>query len=671
MTDNSLVTSVTHSNVDVMAGKQKPYWVEFQLVDEQGESVANIPWVAESTHPVSGPVDNFTYSGQSDANGLIRINMPHGLELKLTLDGNLLATEMERRSLRVGRDAHRDSLVRPKAEEHGYIWHYMVIGELCRTLPSVKLHKKEVWPPFHFPAGKTMKGLTVRSNQLEQRHVIEICPFRAWELVLHHQQDYSLANAINLGGSSCLAYADDNVLDKTSITRFFITQCQDLSKLPQFHKGSSTYNALVYDVPYSHRYNPPVFMDTSQDTENISERSAVGQKKSTEVLSGDGDTQLFYVFNKKEIIISWRGTASLYDVGTDLSFSPVNTMSCNVDKTACSELTPAGKVHLGFFNGYNRVNKKFNEDIPVLNGLADELDLYICGHSLGGALALIHSVALKHSQPLLYTYGMPRTFTKNAIETISEITHYRHVNDNDPVPAVPPEANLDNELYKLWGPLGATLGMAWSAGELLAYQLKPWGDCFWHHGNIVAFITATQFREWKECKISFPEPAGCITLSGQMPMTAKLYLVPSLAEAESSEAGKKQYEYKLSLTKHDLEKYFPEQQNPSRRADLTFNDHFMTSYMPYINNKLLELIDKKGLSKERHFTEHAENIAKFKEQISEERKSIPETELDRNDLFLFLEGVLDNSLISTLSINSGSDALQRFALYGEEDMENV
>lgn len=44
-----------------------------------------MPWTVESAHPVSGTVEGFTYSGQSDADGLIHIAMPHGLELKLNL----------------------------------------------------------------------------------------------------------------------------------------------------------------------------------------------------------------------------------------------------------------------------------------------------------------------------------------------------------------------------------------------------------------------------------------------------------------------------------------------------------------------------------------------------------------------------------------------------------
>ena len=516
MAGNSLVTSVTHTKAKATAGRQKPYWVEIQLVDEQGDPVANMPWVAESSHPVSGPVDNFTYTGQSDSDGLIRIDMPHGLELRLTLDGNQLAREMEKRALRVSRDAENDSVVRPEAEEKEYIWHYAVIGELCQSSPNLELRPGEMLPAYHFPAKTAFKGFKFRTNELEKRHVIEICPFRAWELVLHHQKDYSIANGINLGTAATLAYADDSTLDTVSITRFFINQCQDLSRLPQLYKDGSAWNMLVQDVPYSKRYYPPVFMDTSRDTSpKVDEKDSLGTvqtQDNTATTKADGDTQLYYVYNEDKLIVAWRGTASLFDVGTDLAFRPVKSELCDIDKTQCTPLLPAGKVHAGFWSGYNRVEKKFSKEVSKFEQLAGERELFICGHSLGGALALIHSVKLKNVNPVLHTYGMPRTFTRDAVMQLSEITHYRHVNDNDPIPAVPAEANLDNELYKLWGWFGGTLGFFWSLGELLAYQMVAWGDCFWHHGNTVAFLTATQSREWNECKRALPTPAGCITI---------------------------------------------------------------------------------------------------------------------------------------------------------------
>jgi len=675
MSNNSLVTSVTHSNVNVMAGKQKPYWVEIQLVDEKNVPVANMPWKAESHHPTSGPVKNLAYTGQSDAQGLIRIDMPHGLELTLKLEATPLVKEMEKRILRARRDAETDSEVRSPALDAGYIWHYVVSGEICAGYPDIELRKGESFPPFHFPPGKSFKGLTIRTNELKKRHVVEICPFRAWELVLHHQIEYSMANAINLGASASLAYADGNALDIVSITRFYINQCQDLSRLPQLYKSGFRYNTLVRDVPFSDRYYPPIFMDTSKDTSEMTdneEKSGIAEiSKSESVTKADGDTQLFYVYNTDQVIVAWRGTASLYNVGTDLAFSPVNTEICGIKKTQCKTLLPTGKVHDGFFSGYSRVERLFKKEMENLKYILDGVKLFIAGHSLGGALALIHAVELRNYKPLLYTYGMPRAFTRDAVAQLSDITHYRHVNDNDPVSAVPPEANLDNELYKLWRPLGKTLGMLWSTGQAIASPAISWGDCFWHHGNPIVFLTATQSRQWKECKTDLPVPAGCITLKGLMPVKVKLYLVPALANQDMQLAGHKQRELKESLVQSNIKNLFPEGSNHSRGFDITFNDHFMTSYMPYINNKLLELIDKKGLIEKRSFTEHLYNIDLFKEQMNENRDETPSKELERNKIFLNIEGLLSTSLSSVLSDPEGNTTLVRFASYTEEVIENV
>jgi len=652
-----------------------PYWVEFQLVDEQNEPVANMPWTVESAHPVSGLVEGFTYSGHSDADGLIRVDMPHGLELRLTLDSNQLVTEMEKRALRVSRDAENDSVVRPGAEEKGHIWHYAVVGKLCQSSPNLELRPGEMLPAYHFPVKTAFKGIKIRTNELEKRHVIEICPFRAWELVLHHQKDYSIANGINLGAAATLAYADDSTLDTVSITRFFINQCQDLSRLPQLYKDGSAWNTLVQDVPFSERYYPPVFMDTSKDTSpKVDKKNSQATAQTgvdTAATEADGDTQLYYVYNADKVIVAWRGTASVFDVGTDLAFRPVSSELCDINKTECTTLLPAGKVHTGFWSGYSRVENKFKKEIEDFFDKLVGRQLFISGHSLGGALALIHAAKLKRFNPILYTYGMPRTFTRDAVMQLSEITHFRHVNDNDPIPAVPAEANLDNELYKLWGWLGGTLGFFWSLGELLAYQMVAWGDCFWHHGNTVAFLTATQSREWNECKRELPTPTGCITIRKSLPLKAKLYLVPALAEQDMQQAGQKQKEFKASLTQADLTDFFPKGSNPDRGANVNIFEHFMTSYMPYMYNKVLELIDNAGIVEKRTFTEHRYNVDSFREQMEENKNGIPEKELARNNIFLNIEGLLGVSLSPTLSMPSGHDTLLRFAQYGEEVMENV
>lgn len=171
--------------------------------------------------------------------------------------------------------------------------------------------------------------------------------------------------------------------------------------------------------------------------------------------------------------------------------------------------------------------------------------------------------------------------------------------------------------------------------------------------------------------IPLHEPAVCITLKRLLPMKTKLYLLPELAEQMTQKAGQEQKEFNASLTKKDLEQYFPQGKNPDRGADLTFCDHFMTAYMPYINNKLLELIDQQGLSPWQNFDEHQENVEAFKDQMKENKIEIPENEFKRNEIFLELEDLLKKSINPTLTLDKGNVVLQRFSLYGEEEIENA
>lgn len=645
-------TSASQKFPDAYAEEQAPYWVEIQLVDEEGKAVANMPWRAVNGATPSGHEKDL--HGQSDANGYFKIEPRYGSELTLTVDAQALAREMEQRSLRVSRDPN-ESVVRGAAEKSGYIWHYVVIGKLCDRLPSIEHRDGEPYvPAFHFPSDDFLKGFKIKSNEFKKRHVIEICPFRVWELVLHHQNEYSIANAINLGASASLAYADDNAFDTQSITQFFINQCQDLSRLPQLRKGDYSTNTLVLDVPFSNRYNPPIFMDTSK-----------GNKTS----ESEGDTQLFYVYNNEKIIVSWRGTASLYDGESDATFRPISTDSCDEDKAECTSLIANGKVHEGFWNGYNVAEEMFSTEFTTLIQNVTGRLLFICGHSLGGSLALIHSAKLKTNNPLLYTYGMPRTFTRDAVEQLKDLIHYRHVNDQDPVPAVPPQANVDNVLYKIWGPLGGILGFGWSLIELGTYQLVEWGDCFWHHGNTVVFLTTTESRKSRECKIALPYPRDCMTINGQLPIKVKLYLVPTLAQQSADDASEHQKEFKASLTTEDLREIFHEGENPERGVALTVSNHYMTGYLPYINNQLLELISQNNLSLCRLFDEHKQKVEYFVGQMEDYHTEIPEEELKRNKMFLNLEGMLTKSLNSTLALKGGGSILQRFALYGEEEIE--
>ncbi|MFL3084749.1 lipase family protein, partial [Providencia stuartii] len=126
------------------------------------------------------------------------------------------------------------------------------------------------------------------------------------------------------------------------------------------------------------------------------------------------------------------------------------------------------KVHKGFLEAYQCVEKYFVQKIEKLKSSAGNKNknLYICGHSLGGALALLHSSELRDNNPLLYTYGSPRVFTGSGVNALASIIHFRHVNDADTVTSVPFDTNMDNWLFNVYDPLGTVFGFSWTLAAL-------------------------------------------------------------------------------------------------------------------------------------------------------------------------------------------------------------
>ena len=62
--------------------------------------------------------------------------------------------------------------------------------------------------------------------------------------------------------------------------------------------------------------------------------------------------------------------------------------------------------------------------------------LWITGHSLGGAMATLCASRLEEKNPKLYTYGSPRVGGKEFCQGM-DVPHWRFVNNNDVVTKVP------------------------------------------------------------------------------------------------------------------------------------------------------------------------------------------------------------------------------------------
>jgi triacylglycerol lipase len=131
--------------------------------------------------------------------------------------------------------------------------------------------------------------------------------------------------------------------------------------------------------------------------------------------------QMHACWNNDEMVLAFRGTEpnELSDVTADLNAIP-------------DRAQVGGWVHNGF---QNELEKLWKDILVLLGDKLESRKLYICGHSLGAAMATIAASRLNPYE--LYTYGSPRVGSTKFIENI-HCPHYRHVNNNDIVTCVPP-----------------------------------------------------------------------------------------------------------------------------------------------------------------------------------------------------------------------------------------
>ncbi|MCW7762307.1 lipase family protein [Photorhabdus luminescens] len=615
-------------------------WLEFQLVDEQGKPLVNMPYRLKIRgNPRLGR------KGVTDGNGLLREEDMPSQPVTLYIGAQPLADEMERRPLREIR-GEEASVVKPKAETEGHQYRYVTIGQISDGVPEIKdwNDPKKIPPPYHFPDPEP-KGYEV--HPLNRRYVLEVCPFRAWVLLLHHQKEYSIVNAYNQSLMSVLAYADEDVNVAGSVKHFFNRQMVDVSKLP-YKVETLSATPVVYDVPFSKRYTRVEFID-----------SQAGNNK-------QGDTKLFYVASEKDVIVSWRGTASLDNYLTDATFQTL-TLSCGDDKALCSDFIHHGKVHRGFWEAFNLVGKltvpsddKKKAVFSDIQSLVKNRKLFICGHSLGGALALLHSVQLKEHNPCLYSYGMPRTLTRSAVEELSSIIHYRHVNEDDVIPTVPFEQDMDNGFFKYW----TLAGYDWEIVKLVSpspivkaiKQATASKEIYLHHGKVVHFLKASACPEWL-IAASNVSLITRLSAEGILSNITKLYLIPELNKETEHlfvQAGEQQNALFNQLSPQEQDKLFDENKNPELKDKVSILNHFSSKYAGYIDARLKELCEPDKM------TTYQDSQHQFKEKMDVYKRLIPDAVYYRNLCFLDMDKQLIKSLAVSQQEEKGKLALQYY-----------
>ena len=190
-----------------------------------------------------------------------------------------------------------------------------------------------------------------------------------------------------------------------------------------------------------------IFID-SQDIEDIPDDSENIDDNKKKYIA---DTQGLIIFHKNTVIIGFRGSekkvgdwainlkihSRILDY-TDRQDGRENLLSVISSKEQ--------RVHRGFLRAFKAllVNQDYHDWVMKQLGAAE--NVWLTGHSLGGAIAilaancLLEQVEPKINVSGVYTFGAPRVGNSHYRDHINDkfkSQYWRFMNDNDPVPDIP------------------------------------------------------------------------------------------------------------------------------------------------------------------------------------------------------------------------------------------
>ena len=147
------------------------------------------------------------------------------------------------------------------------------------------------------------------------------------------------------------------------------------------------------------------------------------------------DTQGFVARQEDAVFVSFRGTEP---INIDDWLSDVNFHQRKLHASV------PGLVHGGFALALEEVMQPMLDAVTELSG-GGRTRLFMTGHSLGGALAVLAAALLRFAAgrnvTAVYTYGQPRVGDlefSSAFDGILGNVTFRYVNYLDIVPHVPP-----------------------------------------------------------------------------------------------------------------------------------------------------------------------------------------------------------------------------------------
>lgn len=162
----------------------------------------------------------------------------------------------------------------------------------------------------------------------------------------------------------------------------------------------------------------------------VDAKKSYGDMGFTEFMPVVAGSMIGYVISVEDAtVVAFRGT----------DFDEASDWIANLGRSATDTLH--GQIHTGFYDAYMSMKPQV---MALLKGRKSKY-LWITGHSLGGALALVCAYDLNESENIeingLITFGQPMVARKPLAEYLDGLLlgrYARFVNDADIVPRVPP-----------------------------------------------------------------------------------------------------------------------------------------------------------------------------------------------------------------------------------------
>ncbi|ROM82272.1 lipase [Pseudomonas brassicacearum] len=517
----------------------KGKWTGFQLVDEfgSGEPYAGLTYVAIDS-------EGQKYTDNLDSNGMGRINDHHAgpvalifeqkyrgpEELYLTLQGRdhypLEITELQVRAeqtrhLNNNATRTRENPAQASADDFFQVEVRHLVKHAAHLPPEVYRHYPLRGGPARLLGEHGKFGVALMP---EKHTVLEVRPLRALRPLLSLTPEFCALNLYQLALMSTLSYCpfgqkpDQPPINtpisftlQPSVGNWFadgLAKSEELWKLGP-EQPEPCYYPLYEDVPYSKRleivpFDIELYAVNDPKLGEEQEHPAKVHFLDDRTLGKEAtDTQAFITHHDEVILIAVRGTSEMLADGLR-----------DADALQVPFEEGDGQVHRGF---YGAAKKAAAFVTSYLDRFHTGQQLLICGHSLGGAVALLLSEMLRRRAGFdyriqLYTYGAPRaadaTFTKNA----EPLAHHRMVNHNDPIPSVP--GSWMNTRAGVYGTGAALTFVNVPVGlSVFVAGITNWtGENYAHHGTLRHFLPVEFGRQEKSSILWTP---SCDTITQQ------------------------------------------------------------------------------------------------------------------------------------------------------------